>query len=501
MEDKNYNNDFEQFLRNSIEDFKMIPSRKIWYGIYNNMHPDRKWPSIAVCLIILAVIMFVGVANNNSISSSARKNAAENLLAGTSIVSADQNKVSSIVKPQTSFSKTAISTSIPEKILSYSKSNVNYRASIYSESSTTQVLNELTVHKKNNINNIADVIAETSNKISNNFIVEKNISQINNEAIANSLNKENENIQQVDAKMVIHINNGSTTNIDNNFEKNTIAKINATETEKSLVKNSTTLIDEKIISEINAAKHQAHKRKLKENGSMNYYFTPSFGYRNISNNQNNIKAISTSNAFAASTNAANTMQQMKDVVALNLEAGVAFQYKLSKNIRLKTGLQANYTNYISKVTELYHPTQTTLAVTGQQNNVRGSSYNTREGNTNLNKTNWQVSLPIGMDIKIAGNDKLNWYIGATAQPTYVLSDNSFVLSTDARYYIYENGLLNKFNLNTSVETFISFKPSANVTLQVGPQFRYQIFSSYKKAYNYSEKLYNVGVKVGLTTNF
>ena len=145
MEDKNYNNDFEQFLRNSIEDFKMIPSRKIWYGIYNNMHPDRKWPSIAVCLIILSIIMFVGVANNNSISSSSRKNAAENLLVGTIIVSAEKNNVYSIAKPKTDFTNTANTISIPEKIISYNKPTVDYDVNMYNKSNSTQHLKESTI--------------------------------------------------------------------------------------------------------------------------------------------------------------------------------------------------------------------------------------------------------------------------------------------------------------------------------------------------------------------
>jgi hypothetical protein len=119
----------------------------------------------------------------------------------------------------------------------------------------------------------------------------------------------------------------------------------------------------------------------------------------------------------------------------------------------------------------------------------------------LNKTTWQVALPIGFDIKLAGTDKLKWYIGATAQPTYVFGGSAFVLSSDASHYISENALMRKLNLNAAVETFVSFKPSAAVTLHVGPQFRYQVFSTYKNAYNYSEKLYNVGVKVGIATNF
>jgi hypothetical protein len=268
-----------------------------------------------------------------------------------------------------------------------------------------------------------------------------------------------------------------------------------------LVKNSIVSIEEKSVTDINLSKSKPRINKLKENGSMAYYITPSFGYRTISNNKGNTTSVAAVNSFIGTSNTNMAQQNMKDVFALNVEAGAVLQYKLTKSIRLKTGLQANYTNYISKVTQLDHPTQAKLAVSGQQNNLRASSYATKEGNTNLNKTTWQVALPIGLDIKIAGTDKLKWYIGATAQPTYVFGGGAFVLSSDASHYISENALMRRWNLNTAVETFVSFKPSPAVTLNIGPQFRYQVFSSYKKAYNYTEKLYNVGVKVGISTNF
>ena len=151
MEDKNNNNDFEQFLRSSIEDFKMIPSRKIWYGIYNNMHPDRKWPSIAVCLIILTAVMFVGVANNNSISSSARKNAAENLLASTLVIPTSQNKSTNIVRPKT-IVNLENSKSIAEKIVTNSSLTiVDYTNNISTPYNNTQSLAKSNVQTKNKI--------------------------------------------------------------------------------------------------------------------------------------------------------------------------------------------------------------------------------------------------------------------------------------------------------------------------------------------------------------
>jgi hypothetical protein len=499
MEDKNNNNDFEQFLRSSIEDFRMIPSRKTWYGIYNSMHPDRKWPSIAVCLIILTAVMFVGVANNNSISSSARKNAEETLLANTIATPPAQKKISSILKPQQNFTSNPNRKPVADNIISNTSNNtaryINNISNQSNKSSLPPITNNLLskptiVHKENVVTNSTDIIETESNNL-----VNENITTI-------SMNEEKNNIQEVDGKMIIRISNAQpTSDVDNNLEVNTIAKSNENKTRKSLVRTDADIAEQKLLSEVNFSKNNTRKNKLKEKGSMAYYITPSFGYRNITNNQANKSGVVSSNSFGSSIISNNPKPNVTDVFAFNLEAGAVLQYKLSKNIRFKIGLQANYTNYISKVTELDHPTQTIIAATRQSNYFRGAYYDTREGDTRLNKTNWQIAVPIGVDVKLAGNDKLKWYVGATAQPTYILSGSAFVLSADAKYYITETALLRKLNLNTSIETFISFKPSANVTLNIGPQFRYQLFSSYKKTYNYSEKLYNIGVKIGLTTNF
>ena len=78
MEENNYRNEFELFLKESADEFKMVPSRKVWYSLYNNLHPDRKWPSMAVCLLILTAVLYLGIANNNSLSNAAKKVSSEN---------------------------------------------------------------------------------------------------------------------------------------------------------------------------------------------------------------------------------------------------------------------------------------------------------------------------------------------------------------------------------------------------------------------------------------
>jgi len=83
MEKKFYNEEFEQFLRDSVENFQMFPSRKVWYGIYNDLHPSKKWPSLAITLILVSAVLFLGISNNNSINRNTTKNGAKTLLAQT----------------------------------------------------------------------------------------------------------------------------------------------------------------------------------------------------------------------------------------------------------------------------------------------------------------------------------------------------------------------------------------------------------------------------------
>jgi hypothetical protein len=105
-----------------------------------------------------------------------------------------------------------------------------------------------------------------------------------------------------------------------------------------------------------------------------------------------------------------------------------------------------------------------------------------------------------MELKIAGlSDKLQLNAGITLQPTYITgSGSSYLPSADKLDYSKDASLLNSWNLNTGFETFISYKTSNGFTWQLGPQFRYQFFSTYSKAYTVDENLSNYGIKIGVS---
>lgn len=484
MEENNYKDEFELFLKESADDFKMVPSRKVWYSIYNNLHPDRRWPSMAVCLFILTAVLYIGIANNNSISNAARKASSENF-------SYNQNEKN--IETNITFSASDYIKPKGKKLQQFSLTNDN-KENILSGESRFFADEETALIPNSNIStvNVAEKFATTNTSTPNintsvkydaPKTIQQKVSILNDQLIAEHKEKSlSENIAFTTLESV-------------NAE---ISPIKLYGTEAVLQKNELSII-EKSWTEDYAFRNKPAVNKLKQNGALSYYITPSSGYRSFSKTSKSVSNANTSSFVAA--RATNDATVLLDNAALNLEVGATLQYKVSKKVRLRGGLQGNYTNYVSNVTALGHPSQTSIALNSYNNYIRSSNYSTKAGNEKINKTTLQIALPLGADFKIAGNEKINWFVGGTLQPTYVVSGSAFVLSADEKYYISETALLRKLNLNTAIETFISFKSSNGAVLSVGPQFRYQLLSTYRKEYGYSEKIYNVGVKVGVTTPF
>ena len=471
MKNKIYREDFENFLKENANDFLMVPSRKVWYSIYNDMHPDRKWPSMAVCLLILSAVLYIGVSNNNSLSIAARKANAGNLSG------IDSNVLNNNTSPLTAMQQPGL-----QNISINNAANENNILPSQQEDDINGAFpGDAGDNAGNNIQSVNDkvvLVPSTGISLSAGARSSMNIlpagasaEELAATALRNTV-KENNPSSGTDAP-----------NIDLADSKKVAPKKNTAE-----IANTITTDNDLAWKEDYAFRNKPLEKKFRKHASIEYYITPSFGYRGFFNsNKQRIAAL-------------NGETRLNDGGALNLELGAALRYKVSRNVRLTSGLQLNYTNYISKVTALQHPTQTALAVS-DENVFRSSDYAVKSGSGRLNKTTFQIAMPLGADVRIAGHKKLQWHAGATIQPTYVASGSAYVLSADGKNYISETPLLRKWNMNAGFETFVSFKPATGVTLNVGPQFRYQLLSTYKKEYNYTEKLYNVGVKIGITTDF
>jgi len=65
MDDKFYNRDFEQFVKNNADQYRMFPSEKVWKNIHHNLHTRRKWYGIGIGLLLLSIGAVTGVMVSN----------------------------------------------------------------------------------------------------------------------------------------------------------------------------------------------------------------------------------------------------------------------------------------------------------------------------------------------------------------------------------------------------------------------------------------------------
>ena len=481
MENKFYTDHFEQFLKETVDDFRMYPSKRVWNSIYNNIHPGRKWPSLATCLLVAFSLVIYSASNQTHPTVQIGNTSTTN--------SYPQNNLhlASVLKPAAT-QQVVSNTAFPAQ---------QHFTAVNATPSATGTINDQAVG--NNFVSRDEVVSAQGNK-SGLYTTSRSSLQIGNAAMG------------IDASSTEDISNGSlmarygspafTSAADGQAQLVSIVR-------KPLVKKRTvtSFTDKEWMEDF--AFHNKPTEKWKGRLAYQLYATPSVGYRSMSKNSS--QEIPTSSLTPPPGTNSNRAEDhgFTHAPSWNLEAGGAFLLSVSKSLRVKAGMQLNYTRYMIEADAIGHPVFSTLLLNNEQGNVelaaRSSSFanvaSGNDGNNRLNNSTYQISLPIGADFKIAGSEKFQWYAGATIQPTFVVGGNPYLLSADSKNYIYDVSLMRRWNLNTSVETFISYQLGNGAVLNAGPQFRYQLLSTYDKRYTYDEKLYNIGLKLGITRNF
>ncbi|MGG9961600.1 outer membrane beta-barrel protein [Ferruginibacter sp. SUN106] len=585
MERKFYTDNFEQLLKEKSDEFRMYPSKRVWHSIYNDLHPGRKWPSVAVSMILIIALLLTGYWNNNSASktlastsspknnitaftgntknnantvsqlntvvntevssanNTAAKNAPENNSAVTPAVNSGLASNSITIKHGSTFkvhSNNPLSTIAADNndVALQGKNNADVKAGnaikiqkatagIAATGNNDQQLNAVTPNAIANTNSKTGISSLQQNGTK--ATVSATISGINSSAAKmaatevtafadplqtdEKINHAESNDETVNPVNTFINNNSSKTviaaNENNSNEKNSTDKKEIKEDNtlksKSDVAKKTTLTEDKAWMEDYAFHNKSRRKKWQDRTAFEFYFTPGVVYRTITNDPKyNIPAATPS--FAATT-VADASSSVNQNPGAGFEAGVSINYSLAKNIRVKAGLQANYTSYGINANETNHPVLTTLLLLDPNSgypymhpavstlsNLPGAQHAKTHNQT------YQVSIPIGFALKLAGNSKLEWYAGATIQPSFVIGGKAFLISADRKNYVADPSLIRKWNLNSGFETYINYKMDG-FTFQAGPQFRYQLLSTYYNKYTVKENLYNVGLKIGILKNF
>jgi hypothetical protein len=195
--------------------------------------------------------------------------------------------------------------------------------------------------------------------------------------------------------------------------------------------------------------------------------------------------------------------------AVGFQVGGSMLYRVTRNLSLKAGLQFNFSRfkiyaYTASGTQQSSVYYTYYGLSTLQNSMRAISnanpaqvsqvFSSQE---TLNNDYFQLSAPIGFELRVLGNERLQFNVGATIQPSYLINTNSYMLTEDFQNYTKAPQAFRRWNLNGGVEAFLSYR-MGDIRWEVGPEFRYQFFSSYSSQYPLNENIKGYGLRIGIT---
>ena len=472
--DNFYDDDFEMYLKKHADQFKMEPSKKVWHGIYNNFHPGRRWPSIATGLMI---ILLLSVTNNLNTRQKEEISTYDRLAVPSVNKNLSKSKNGKLTKEQ--IADRIIEKSILADLLSAetfinqpgSQSDIPLNNSQQnSQNNTTSVLSSDLTEKQTTIQP-EKKLGRTSNNVQNNStnqsdvtFLSDNISTLTNSEKVNELKEPFSNNVPVNL-LKAEINSGK-----NNQKNKNAEQIN-----------------------------NIFKRVNHRNIFWNFYVSPTLNYRIIGNSTGQLNSLSSTNPSNGNPDVAQSTFQH---IAPGIEIGTNFSIPLAKHLEFVSGLQLNYSGYNITASQT-HPVLASILLMnngGAPSEASNISYYSNELNLSpviLHDYNIEASIPIGLRYQVMDYNRVSLNFMTSFQPTFILKEKSYILSTDTRNYISYPSLKRNLNFNGEFGAFIGFNIH-HLRYEVGPEFRYQLLSNYKKDAPYSEHLINYGVRFAIS---
>jgi hypothetical protein len=240
--------------------------------------------------------------------------------------------------------------------------------------------------------------------------------------------------------------------------------------------------------------------------SWQFAVSPTMNYRKLVGNDNARLPSEVRIVPLALTVEGGLKNLVKHNPAVGFEASSMMVFAINSSFRFKSGFQFNYSKYNIQAYNSSAPDRATIALGssawgGVSPNAitTYSSIGNFGGNseTALKNEYYQISMPFGVEWAFIGKRRLQMGIGTTLQPTYLLNRDSYLITTDYKNYTKQPSLVSRWNLNAGVEAFLSYETSG-YKIQLGPQFRYQLFSTYTNKYPIHEYLMEYGIRLAFS---
>lgn len=478
MESNYSNRDFEQFVKQNADEYRMFPSEKVWSGVHSALHTRRKWTGFGLAFLLLLTGGAVSwVMTMYPVSRKSQDIAA-------SVKSNDTNSGVKTPADQPPVQPEALKTSRSiHGILPFTKQA--------EENITGTVANQVSPEDPALARQAAPATAA-----GNAAPTEHQDAGERLERSASAFPANAHPVRTKDAEPA-----GTTsfrTTVTETLSSPAAADPAVAEKKALIPASFTSEAPLTIESVTNSYKFHRTPKKL----SWQLFITPTISYRKLGVNKAFNNVAGTGYPFSPALTDVN--QAVTHKPDLGLQLGFTARYPVTNSLKLRAGLQFNVNRYDIKAFS-YTGEMATIGLNSTTPGSSSVSAYTRYRNYSGYKADWlknfyySVSVPIGVELKVLGNSKTSFGIAGTIQPTYVISDGAYLLSTDYKNYVKVPWLTRNFNMSTGFETFINYT-RGKTKWQIGPQVRYQMLSSFENKYPVKENLFDFGLKIGVTLN-
>jgi len=247
------------------------------------------------------------------------------------------------------------------------------------------------------------------------------------------------------------------------------------------------------------------KNKISSKLALEVYATPSVSYRTMSDDKTRLsyyRNIYRNNAFTDNISSKNVNTVVNQRTSLGKEIGIGTRYAIATRWKLKAGIQFNVRQFTSEAYKATGMANYAFVKNNLLDSVSENAHYATAGTDKVTLTNsiYQLSLPVGVQWDCIQKKKFSLGIGASLQPTYLLQDNSYILSTDYQYFSKGTKFSRQWNLNSAVDVSLNYT-NKQCTFYIAPQFRYQLLTTYQDVYSIKEHRWDLGLKVGVLKTF
>lgn len=499
MERNFYRDEFEEILKENADQFKMSPSKKVWHGIYNDIHPGTRWPSIAIGLLLVFTLVLVGHLNTQQSQHHGVTVAQTDITENNPAKKKNEN-VATARKPAVPAQKRILPDKAPIEGLQVSELPQEQKDN-YASTENSIAVPVTARPEENDANRPAPVSATETGDVGTNSVVTATSGDLTpalpyaNISLPGMSDKDLPVATAADAGEPIHVFPSITyaePDAGNAIDK--FGDGNESSGKPAGQADNTN-------SKSNSASLPRFKMRKNPKVSWTYYLGPSISYRTYS------KQISYADqiylGYVNNSIRGDMNRKVTHRPVLGFEVGTAMSYALAKKLKLTSGFQVNYSGYNIQANNI-HPITATLVLHDTKTNLPyTTSYISYYGNgpsaipITLHSYSVQVSIPVGFEYQLAGNNKVQFSAAANLQPSLVAASRSYILSTDKRNYIIDQSLSRPWNMSGGFGAYVSFA-SNTFKWRIGPQVRYQLLSSYQDNYQVKEHFVDYGIRLGIS---